>query len=682
MKVIFMRPIYNFLYTNNMLYLSQVGQESKIPILGKSGGRSLSRLASLSNKVRAHLSADSKLRPGSGMFLNFLGQNTRKRPSGFYQPLQEFGHKSEGCSPEEEGVSAVHIGRRVIVSGSKVGVLRYYGGCSLGEGHWCGIELDTEDGEHDGAVKSVRYFSCPPRRGYLAPDTEVALVPQVRYISEVSCSGPHSLLGLESQSSTPGSPPLSSRHSSSAGSLIPRTMDVPSKHSSFELDESLGILTPDQMSDFTLNCPLERSPSAEELSSFMLQDIEFSEMALDCTDKRNSLEIKDEIIKDEKIPDLIPDASELSESLHSKKTDILSASSSARSKKDSRVDRTPSLEDLPLDSAGDTSTEKTESYDVKARAPNSFITSITSITSLDNGYQGDGEWSRPASRGPEHSPSGKGRSVKSRLDPMTDSDFFTESDADMAEEWGHRKAQVIDGTLYGVQPGLGGQGQVQRFSPSNEEMDSSGIYSDLDKRPEDQSWIKEEEEDRALSPEGSIRTVSSKSDQSLKKLISPTPFSSLIEQQVNTIKNLMAMEVQEQIEDVKTADSATQENTDVKKFKVPKRNVVSKIKIMISTSATRKDEDQENRAPSRPVKKGRWDAVMNKIAQGQAEEKTNPKLKEVKSKVFSGISLPKSAPSTRPGTAVSRKAPTRSLSSVQSISTRSLRDITAIKSKR
>jgi hypothetical protein len=33
--------------------------------------------------------------------------------------------------------------------------------------------------------------------------------------------------------------------------------------------------------------------------------------------------------------------------------------------------------------------------------PTSFITSVTSITSLEAGYQGDGENSRPASRGPE-----------------------------------------------------------------------------------------------------------------------------------------------------------------------------------------------------------------------------------------------------------------------------------------
>jgi hypothetical protein len=77
---------------------------------------------------------------------------------------------------------------------------------------------------------------------------------------------------------------------------------------------------------------------------------------------------------------------------------------------------------------------------------------------LDNGYQGDGEWSRPASRGADHSPTNH-RVIKlktSGADPMTDSDFFTESDADTHDDMGagtgrgDRRAQVIDGTLYGT----------------------------------------------------------------------------------------------------------------------------------------------------------------------------------------------------------------------------------------
>lgn len=97
-------------------------------------------------------------------------------------------------------------------------------------------------------------------------------------------------------------------------------------------------------------------------------------------------------------------------------------------------------------------------------AGSSFVTSVTSITSLDNGYQGDGEWSRPASRGADHSPTNY-RVVKLKTttaDPMTDSDFFTESDADAHDELaagssrGDRRAQVIDGTLYGANLHTGG----------------------------------------------------------------------------------------------------------------------------------------------------------------------------------------------------------------------------------
>ena len=90
------------------------------------------------------------------------------------------------------------------------------------------------------------------------------------------------------------------------------------------------------------------------------------------------------------------------------------------------------------------------------------MTSVTSITSLDNGYQGDGEWSRPASRGADHSPTShrviKLKNSAATADPMTDSDFFTESDADMHDELGRgdRRAQVIDGTLYGANLQAGG----------------------------------------------------------------------------------------------------------------------------------------------------------------------------------------------------------------------------------
>lgn len=62
---------------------------------------------------------------------------------------------------------------------------------------------------------------------------------------------------------------------------------------------------------------------------------------------------------------------------------------------------------------------------------------------------------------------------------MTDSDFFTESDVDGHEEIvrGDRRAQVIDGTLFCANPH-----DQRSLSLEPEEMDSSGIYSDFEKR--------------------------------------------------------------------------------------------------------------------------------------------------------------------------------------------------------
>uniref|UniRef100_A0A182KCA4 Uncharacterized protein n=1 Tax=Anopheles christyi TaxID=43041 RepID=A0A182KCA4_9DIPT len=179
----------------------------------------------------------------------------------------------------------------------------------------------------------------------------------------------------------------------------------------------------------------------------------------------------------------------------------------------------------------DPKTDQMTKSATSSKVSNSFITSITSITSLDTGYQGDGEMSRPASRGADHSPS-NGPRVKSaigggawqpmmaaavaavprRQDPMTDSDFFTESDADDVFNRGDaRRAQIIDGQLYGAPGGAGGpQGANAIFNAIDEQddpdlqqqhhhqqqrqdagqnedscMESSGIFTDVENRADD-----------------------------------------------------------------------------------------------------------------------------------------------------------------------------------------------------
>lgn len=309
------------------------------------------------------------------------------------------------------------------------------------------------------------------------------------------------------------------------------------KQGSFEMDESLGILTPDQMK-------------------------EFLDSTTTNTNNTNNLELQ------------------------------LNTGSHKHGLHHCRIDQTPSPEELPLDPVGvktdmsdiilpseilsnagpimyqeisqTDSDSKTDQMTKSAtsKVSNSFITSITSITSLDTGYQGDGEMSRPASRGADHSPS-NGPKIKNqaggvwnapviqpapvprRPDPMTDSDFFTESDADDVFNRGDRRAQIIDGQLYG--PMVQGANVFINQQPQNEDscMESSGIFTDVENRGEDDLVHRRSENedqvdrdevensmndvgqlvaDSDMSPDVSTDTISSSNTAcSQKKVTSSTP---------------------------------------------------------------------------------------------------------------------------------------------------------------
>lgn len=51
---------------------------------------------------------------------------------------------------------ALKIGDRVLVSGSKLGTLRYIGPADFAKGEWAGVELDDPVGKNDGAVAGKR----------------------------------------------------------------------------------------------------------------------------------------------------------------------------------------------------------------------------------------------------------------------------------------------------------------------------------------------------------------------------------------------------------------------------------------------------------------------------------------------------------------------------------------------
>uniref|UniRef100_A0A3B4B020 CAP-Gly domain-containing protein n=1 Tax=Periophthalmus magnuspinnatus TaxID=409849 RepID=A0A3B4B020_9GOBI len=76
---------------------------------------------------------------------------------------------SDSGSAKRGGEKDLRVGDRVLVGGSKMGVIRYMGETDFAKGEWCGVELDEPLGKNDGAVAGTRYFQCLPKFGLFAP---------------------------------------------------------------------------------------------------------------------------------------------------------------------------------------------------------------------------------------------------------------------------------------------------------------------------------------------------------------------------------------------------------------------------------------------------------------------------------------------------------------------------------
>ncbi|XP_067932017.1 CAP-Gly domain-containing linker protein 1-like [Watersipora subatra] len=67
------------------------------------------------------------------------------------------------------GAKHIKVGERVVVNGSKVGILRFLGTTDFAAGEWAGVELGEAIGKNDGSVGGKRYFECQPLYGLFAP---------------------------------------------------------------------------------------------------------------------------------------------------------------------------------------------------------------------------------------------------------------------------------------------------------------------------------------------------------------------------------------------------------------------------------------------------------------------------------------------------------------------------------
>lgn len=79
---------------------------------------------------------------------------------------------AKGIDPEE-----IHIGSKVLVNGSELGIVRHYGQVKGLEGNYYGVEFDVPVGKNDGVgPEGDRYFVTKKNQGLFVPREKLSLV--------------------------------------------------------------------------------------------------------------------------------------------------------------------------------------------------------------------------------------------------------------------------------------------------------------------------------------------------------------------------------------------------------------------------------------------------------------------------------------------------------------------------
>lgn len=185
-----------------------------------------SRFTNISNKVRSHLDGSYRTSSPSMLFGLFSNSSSESKVHTPTRPSSLF--KSTNCT----SVTEKDIGSYVdLTQHSKTGILRYFGKTVLGPGDWCGVEVESGHGVCDGSICGVRYFSCQDQCALFVLAHLVRLSKHQNVVNDK----------IDTELMYDDGCPTS---------LVSWDIDIAKTESPFEGNDSLGILTPDQMLEF------------------------------------------------------------------------------------------------------------------------------------------------------------------------------------------------------------------------------------------------------------------------------------------------------------------------------------------------------------------------------------------------------------------------------------------------